>query len=501
MHNSKRLLVLISGFSLLATGLVLVRQFPLSLIPGSRYYFYRDPRIIADFLNIPGICYAISAAMLPVVAAVYRKKLGNLSAVLLLTAGFCLLNIFAYRPLYLSWTMRTGAFADGMVNPFSWRGMGAMEFCAYPREHMALAGGGYLQASLEQRRLTTYPPGMPMLHHGIMQAANKNTAFRNALDRLAEIDGKFLRNPVRNPEIRRATVLSALFYMFCLALVPGLVFILAMELGNSGTAIRLAALSCLIPAAHLFASSEGAVLTPLLLGVLLACLAGVRRRSPSLLLLAGFLVGGAMFFSYVTLPLILVCTLLIVAECPGNGSRRATTGMLLAWLGGWLLVLLAGLPFGFNALKMLMVAIRNNHAFYADAGRGFIVSILANAVEFPLFFGVAPVLAGILATWIAGRHLWRFRHQPACSPAKPSTRAAAYAVCYAASLVLLLISGGVRGEVGRNWLPLMPMGLLCLAATPGLLRRWFAGLQTLSFVHLLAMAVMLEVVFGFWTGS
>jgi hypothetical protein len=93
------------------------------------------------------------------------------------------------------------------------------------------------------------------------------------------------------------------------------------------------------------------------------------------------------------------------------------------------------------------------------APRGYLLWLVFNPLDLTLFVGV-PV-AVLFATRVldAARSTSRDPH-------------ARFALAAAAGLVALLLSGTVRGEVGRIWIPLMPLLLIPAAERVG--TRWRA---------------------------
>jgi len=107
--------------------------------------------------------------------------------------------------------------------------------------------------------------------------------------------------------------------------------------------------------------------------------------------------------------------------------------------------------------------------------------LLFNLIDLIVFSGLPAFIAFGLATAVAVRNVWR----------RVQSNAQALTIATAVLLILLLISGSTRGEVGRIWLFFMPLialsgGLWVSAFLQG---RWRA--QCLLFVLQLGMVLAL----------
>jgi hypothetical protein len=153
-------------------------------------------------------------------------------------------------------------------------------------------------------------------------------------------------------------------------------------------------------------------------------------------------------------------------------------GFALPWLA---LALFAG----YDPWAAFAAALAD-HRELAVAPRGYLTWLLWNPYDFALLLGPAVALPAVGAL-------------AAPRPVRGT------AVVFWGTLYLLLLSGGVRGEVGRIWLPFMPWACLLAAAAvlapreepaaaPSAVPPAAAALPALQAVLLLALATSMVFV-------
>jgi len=246
------------------------------------------------------------------------------------------------------------------------------------------------------------------------------------------------------------------------------------------TALLAALLWLLAPARSLFTPSFDQALPVLLVGA--ACLAagGGRARAAA----AGALLFAACFTSYgclPALPLVAICA----AGAPAAAIRREGSGAGL-WQRWSALALGFTLPYlalaaaaGHDPWHAMRAAL-DIHERIAVAPRSYATWLLWNPYDLALL--ASPAVVGLAALALF-RTSWTNRETD--SPAGPASgtgrvsildvlrdgRPAALrqagwwaAWTWWGLLALMLLSGGVRGEAGRIWLPWMPFACLFAAA-------------------------------------
>src|SRR5580693_3893713 len=166
-------------------------------------------------------------------------------------------------------------------------------------------------------------------------------------------------------------------------------------------------------------------------------------------------------------------------------SRLAATGLGL--LAPWVVLALGT---GFDPWQAFRAALRLHHEI-AVAPRGYATWLLGNPWDFALLAG-PPVLGLAVAALGAARGR---RGDPRAlrgldlgtSRALGAPAVGALYWSFWAVMAVLWLSGSVRGEVGRIWLPWMPFACLLAAAT---LERWGREERAAAVALLLAQAAL-----------
>ncbi|MBN1864025.1 MAG: hypothetical protein JW808_03910 [Victivallales bacterium] len=491
-------LVVVSASLLFSLGLLL-QVYPVTIIPDEGYIFYRDWQYIVNSYSLASLCY--SAAMSAVIIALprfLRNKKMLLKVFVMLGATFAL-NFFVYNPMFHGWTLRVAGFnmEKGLINPFFNKGMEMDSLSKYPRQHHDFASKGYFNAVLGERRLTTYPPGLPMLHHAIKKIVSKSSAVSSAGnflagDEIEEIDDS------TSPETKACCVFSALLYMLSACTIPVFVYLICLALGSrEEMSLRIAALGALMPSLHLYASSEGVIVAPMALMTTLLVLAGIKRESGLVFYLGGLCAGAAMFFSYAMLPVIFLCCI-VIAMWIMRGKPERQWKALPCWIAGGATAIIAGFLLDYNALEMLFLALANNRSFYSGGGRTYLISILANMSETALFMGPLLLFLVVLAETRAACKMFSMSRLSTEDGEQIIPTSSIYAAAAGLTLIVLILSGGVRGEVGRNLLPIFTLSLVCIPGAPCAAAKSFYPVATATAIHLLTTSLMFELIYGFW---
>jgi hypothetical protein len=233
------------------------------------------------------------------------------------------------------------------------------------------------------------------------------------------------------------------------ALAAWPLYLLARRWGWERRAALLAAtLWLLAPARSLFTPSMDQALPALLVTAVWLAADGRATRAAT----AGALLFAACFLSYgclAALPLVAACA--GVARPPeprrGEGKEAAEAVAAAAWqrwgplaLGFALPYLVLAIAAGHDPWHALRTALSLHHGI-AVAPRSYATWLLWNPYDFALL--LSPAALGLAAAALSRRAGWRL---------------AAFA--WWGSLVVLLLSGSVRGEVGRIWLIWMPFACL-----------------------------------------
>lgn len=471
----------------IAGVLLFFGKIPLGL-EGSSFYFYRTSAEL-EIVSPPMLCGALALCAAGLLVALFgAKKLGGGWAIALLCALGLLLDFAAYRPLYLSWSARIMTNAVANANPFLPKGLEMESFLGYPAKHKAFAEKGYLQAAKEERRLTTYPPGLPMLYNALWRICSLSGSAKESMASAALCEG-VLRSDIDSLMERRPRDVYALSFAgtaLCLlasGLIPLLAFLAAKELSGDATLSLFAAfLSLLIPSLHLFNPLPDSFIASLWLLAVFSALRAARLNSLPLGALSGLAIAATLTLSFNALPLGFLCGALAIFACGLRQGLKLSAVMALPSLG----LLLTSLPLGANLTSLFLTAMRNNSEFYASCGRTFLPSIWQNTLELFIFGG--PAIAALFAVSAPGAisSLREWRMDKGIELGKAFL--AALALCAA----IALFGGGVRGEVARNCMALMPLLAIAVAACCGLDTKRLAIACAISALLLVETCCLIE---------
>jgi len=262
-------------------------------------------------------------------------------------------------------------------------------------------------------------------------------------------------------------VLLAFLLPLLSALTAWPVHRLAAALGLApGAALLAAALWLTVPARAVFTPSLDQALPFLVVASAWMAASGGRWRA----LLAGLLLALAVFFSYGYLAAAPLVGLLALTAKPRPVERTLllAAGFLLPWIA-------LALAAGYDPWASFRVATESHHAI-AVASRSYGTWLIWNPYDFLLLLGPAVLIPAAAALFTRDEER-RLAHR-------------ALAWSWWALLLALILSGTVRGEVGRIWLFLMPFA--CLLAAAEAVRRW--GPRSLWTGMLLVLELALTLV-------
>jgi hypothetical protein len=450
---------------------------------------------LRGFVSVALLVEGASFLILIGVVPFHAKRIGFAWGLVAVAGLSVLLNLALFRPSNDSWALRELSFTTSIQNTFSGEAFEIRSFRGYPSEHVALARRGYNAATVNRRRLTTYPPGLPMLYYVVYRATSP---LDGALNRLSKLNFR------SEEEFKKAVPLEyrgnfpaaaafSILHILAFALAVVLAGLAGWEFsgGDKTKSLMVAAAMAAIPSFTLYNVSESMLFVPLpLLALYLHAKFAERVRLTPFVL--GVLYGGALFFSLAFLPLILfhMCFLILDAE---NWKQRFSKLLFFA-LGGGAAAFSQYLIFGYNSVAMVFLAISNNREFYSICSRAYHLSLPCNLYEFVLMSGVAWGVWASMAipnakpsavkNWFANSE-----ESPARDKILP---------LFLLVFALLILSGSVRGEVGRNWMCLMPLLVLGAVLRDSFDKRWFALCYGISAAALFAESIFLEVVFNYW---
>jgi len=311
-------------------------------------------------------------------------------------------------------------------------------------------------AEMQQRgtsamHAVTHPPG-PILFYRALLALFKNR---------------------ETAALAGAIVFGALGILACVPLAASV----EMLTGDPLVAARVGMLWTLCPALFHFSPYPDQALAGLItaaLALLLAAGRAVAERRLIFTLAASACLAIALFLSYGSFAYAAVAMLVVISvEWPLRGPARTAALVLTAAAFVGLLIATAG-TWGFNYLASARTAL-GIHRLEYTAPRQYSTWLWANLMDATMFAGVPVILFGVWGCIVgATRKGW-------ASDASMRAR-----VAVLAGILLLDVSGTTRGEVGRIWVPMMPMMFLGLVPSAGNRSATLSVAESMTVATLLA---------------
>lgn len=237
------------------------------------------------------------------------------------------------------------------------------------------------------------------------------------------------------------------------ALVPAAGWLVARRLFAAPAVPLAASFAAMIPALLVFVPTPDQVFALLALVSLWAALRGLDQRAPVWLGLAGAVLSLMTFLSVGNAAWAAVVVLYTaLGAWRRNWVRREWMwgGVALA-LGAASLWLVYWLGWGVAPWSIVAVGL-DQHYVLVTSERDYVTWLAFNPLDFVLYAGLAVVVGW---GWLAGRTLGR--------PYRLWGEAGVLALLLAGVLLILLLSGSTRGEVGRLWLVFMPLAAVLAA--------------------------------------
>ncbi|MBX3443202.1 MAG: hypothetical protein KF774_12420 [Planctomyces sp.] len=331
--------------------------------------------------------------------------------------------------------------------------------------------------------LGTHPPGMILLHRGVIACVERSPALRAALLRtlpatLVESNAA-IRQEARAggrdfTELDEAALWLATLLTFaaCAATVVPLALLMRSDSLDFSAAWRWASLWAFVPAVCVFLPKCDALL-PLpcvLAGQLL--FPALHRSAPIRALAAGVVCCLGMLLSLAFIPVLLWlggATLLTwwttrgaaesssPPEAPRPRLRPCELALVMVAIGCLLPIGILYFAARHNLVHTWLLNFRHHAEFYEHNSRSYGAWLVANVVEAAVAAGPPLLLLGAWGGVASLRNLWR--------------RGASTGIAGAAGVIvltLLLLSGKNMGEAARLWIPFFPWLILAAAArSPG----------------------------------
>ena len=296
----------------------------------------------------------------------------------------------------------------------------------------------------------THPPGLPMLF-----ALWRSLAMRPALQRLVPMDETSLTlmrevyvriaPPLRHDSVYpsdaelKATWWVALFCFLC-GIAALLIWVWLLFQVNPN--LSVIALAATVPAMLWWQMTVDNVHLLAIMLTLVSAFYWQRTRSINWATLTGLMFGVSLWLAFKNaIPLACIAFWLIWEDLKEKGrpSIAQWTLVVLLAVGPYLL---AWLLFGFQPVATFKAASAAHHAQAGAHARSYLPWVFANLADFAMALGGAWL--GLVAV-----RLWAWFRQERWQPS----------ICMVTLLVLMLLnlSGMVRGEVARLWMVFVPL--------------------------------------------
>jgi hypothetical protein len=304
------------------------------------------------------------------------------------------------------------------------------------------------------KHAATHPPGPVLFYRASLALCEASSTLTNGLLQAAGVPNREFRAPATRAA-RAAALLGALVLGLLGALAAWPIAHLARCLGVEDlAAARLGILWALLPGPALMTPQFDQALALPIAGatVLLRTAGGTTRRGPMLATLAGLLGGIGIFTSYGAAAFLAIGGIAAFAAAEEEPARlRRSTGLatIAAAVAGLVAFVVPAL-LGHQPLRAMLSALTIHREMYT-APRSYALWLVFNPVDLALFLGVPVATAGLMLMPQVVR-----RAAPDAARA-PRDR---FRLAVLAGVVILLALGVTRGEVGRIWIPLMPLLLV-----------------------------------------
>jgi hypothetical protein len=314
------------------------------------------------------------------------------------------------------------------------------------------------------KHAATHPPGPVLIYRGLLAVCDHSPALTRVVLQIAGLPESNPRRP--RPEhvapARAAGVLGGLLMLGACVLTSWAIAALARDLGCGPLAsARLGVLWTLLPGPVLMLPQfdQGLALPVAASAVALACALRARTtdRAAAWAVASGLAGATALALSYGAPAFLAIGGVAVACASAARGvplAKILRQGLMAA------AVTVAGFGapalLGQHPIASALEALRIHREFFT-APRLYTVWLFFDPLDLGVFLGL-PVAASLVwaAVRAARRGVGGVRLQP-CE---------AFRLGALATLFLLLVSGQTRGEVGRIWIPIMPVLLVAALARP-----------------------------------
>jgi len=430
------------------------------------------------------------------------EKYGRVFLIASILSLALILNLFIHRPTDYSWNIRVISNLTATINPFFTKGLNIISPSSYPQEHVKFARKGYRNVYAEESRLTSYPPGLPLLYYCLSVFSDKNPYlsiffYRTGWQQLNAFSGESgFDIPLDNKKFIStsyfAVILTLLAYLFMLVMA----YFLALMLSDSEKAAYALCFLIFMPSIQLFSNTSDIFFPSLSLLVVYVLMRGLIKDNSLLVMSSGIILICSLFFTFAFLPLIPISFLIILFSSIGNKRLVPTLiknyGLWFSGLMGAFMILWF---MGYNTVEMCLIALKTNREFYQLFDRTYILSMPLNILELLYFTGFIPL--AYLFYLVFSK--MKYKIESIKSHVINFEPMEALFFSFVIVLLVLILSGGARGEVARNWLMYFPLIAMSVAVCGSFDKLSFRRLSIYLLAILLVISSVTEVTFCFWT--
>jgi hypothetical protein len=306
------------------------------------------------------------------------------------------------------------------------------------------------------KHAATHPPGLVLFYRGAIALCERSPALTDAILRIGRVPRRASQTGLGRAEHASALLGALALGAFAVLTLWPLAF-LAEALGLEPlAAARVGLLWTLVPAFVVMSPAhDAAIALPVTACALLLARASAATSRRELLAsgaLAGACGGVALFASYASMAFLGIAVLAVAAAASveRRGVARALVASAVAAAVAALLAFGVPAALGGEPLRVMRAALNLHRAAFTSP-RSYALWLLFNPLDLAVFVGLPVAVAGL---WAAGRAARR------AFAKRPLVAIDRFRLGVFAGVTLLLLSGTVRGEVGRILIPLMPLVLL-----------------------------------------
>jgi hypothetical protein len=274
---------------------------------------------------------------------------------------------------------------------------------------------------------------------------------------------------------QKATALfSGFFICFLSATTIIYIYYIAKNIYNAKSAMRAVFLYTTIPSILLFIPINDVFLPIFSMSSFLLFILGIKKEKKYLLFLSGLIFSIGLFFSLSLLPVLFVFFVFLIMQ--SRNMKQIIVFGILFTLGLTTLPIFLFLFFGYNTLEVSKTLMSGLPSL-----RKYQVWVFYDLYDFFVFSGIPLLLLFLILLFSLFKEIQK----------NHSKKTEIVTIGFIGMLFLLDISGSVRGEVGRIWLPFYSFLVLIISFFITNTLKWstkaFLVLICLQFIQVLVM--------------